>query len=137
MRHENLTKSAKGLTANRFCAQFMGRGSGTLMLSRAQRRRIASILRNAFRVLLKGKKRSVGALGRGANVAATLAAMGIGLAGFSHEAAAAGCPPTAATAGATGTHAVASGFNAQATGADALAIGSYANASGASATAIR
>ena len=31
-----------------------------------QRRRIAAILRLAFRFLIKGKKRSVGALGRGA-----------------------------------------------------------------------
>ena len=46
-------------------------------MSWTQRRRIASILRIAFKVMMKGKKRSVGALGRGAAVAAALAAMGV------------------------------------------------------------
>lgn len=50
---------------------------GTRALSKAQRRRLAAIFRLAFRVLGMGERRRIGTLGRGAAMAAALAAMGI------------------------------------------------------------
>jgi len=135
-----------------FYLQFLGFAraySRDIFISKAQRRRIASILRQAFRVLVKGKKRSLGALGRGASVAATLAVMGVGTVGFSGPALAGDYatgggiinPPsgyaTAIGEGATttGEFATAIGANSNAFGHTATATGQFANAIGAYATA--
>ena len=131
-------------------------GLPILVRSKAQRRRVLAILRLACSVLIKGKRRRIGALGRGAAVAATLAAMGltwsdVAMAGnpapsVSNNSMNYGAPAAngadslavgdGATTGDPGATAIGENSTASGSGGGETALGTNANASGNSATAI-